>query len=162
MADVKENQEDLNMARHLGSGRAKGFIPSEESRQKARDSNQNKQGCICPLGSFENISDVAALVGLTGAAIRYRCNQGAKQRENGYPLSDPASTGRRDIDHREWYFTREKVDLKLGKKVRTPIGDFNSLTEAATAEKVTPAAIRHKLKSERPGYFYLDENGDCI
>ena len=150
------------MARQLGSGRAKGFVPSEASRQRARDSNPNKQGCICPLGTFENINDVAKIEGVTGPAIRHRCNQGAKQRKNGYPLNDPAGIGRREIDYRDWHFTREKVDLKLGKKVRTPFGDFDSLTEAANAEKVTPAAIRHKLKSKRPGYFYVDANGDCI
>ena len=42
------------------------------------------------------------------------------------------------------------------KRIRTPVGDFDSVKEAAEWYNVTPGAISQRLSAKKPGYEYLD------
>ena len=57
---------------------------------------------------------------------------------------------------RAWKNMADRDYTSNRKRIRTPVGDFDSVKEAAEWYNVTPGAISQRLSAKKPGYEYLD------
>jgi len=135
-------------------GRKPGFVVSDESKLQARNSNPYKVRVKTALGEFLGYEDAATAHGITPSLIKHRCQKGAHQREIGKLRDIESNRGKQPFDCREYFSYTYK---KIIRPVKTPHGEFLSVTAAAKFEGVTSAAICHKLKRSNTEYFYLGE-----
>lgn len=137
------------------TGRRPGTVPSEESRMKAHASNPNKVTIITPHGTFLGIRAASRALNIEPPMISWYCAQGEWQRTNN--KIKETSTGKPFTDYREWFKVTTVRKLSDGRRVHTPLGDFDTVTAAAGAHGITPAGICHKIKSpKKTDYYYLD------
>ena len=134
-----------------GEGRQKGYVVSEESKQRARLSNPDRKIVTTPLGTFYGYHDAAVAHGVTKSMVKYMCQRGAQQREG--KLLIHARTGEPLTDYTGYVSERTPHQKR---RVRTPLGDFEYVARAAEAHGVTSASIIHAIKGGREGYSYLD------
>lgn len=136
------------------TGRRPGMVPSEESRLKAHNSNPNKVKIITPTGEYDGIRAAARAMNVEPPMISWYCAQGEWQRNNHVKTT---STGKEFTDYRGWFKITRARKLSDGRKVHTPLGDFDTVAAAAAAHGITSAGICHKIKSvKKTDYYYLD------
>jgi hypothetical protein len=99
-----------------------------------------------PLGEFPSISSAGRAHDVKQSTIMHRCKQGDRQR-----LGEKLET---KTDYTGYVILRTVPIRERGRGVITPHGAFAKVCYAAAFEKVTPAAIIHKIKSNRDGYRY--------
>lgn len=134
----------------MREGRQPGYQVSHDIKVKTRLNNPYRRRVQDPTGRvFDSILECAQHYNLKNATITYYCNQGERQRKHGLH----SIHARRDF--RGWMFLDERVLKTRERKVQTPHGIFDSVSEAAKSEGVTSAAICHKLKRGKE-YYYVD------
>lgn len=131
-------------------GRSKGFVPSQESRDQARASNPNKKKVSTPEGVFNSLSEAARHFGLHAYQVSYYCKMGDKLKSGWVAKNKP------QIDFSGWGFVGDIKHKPIKRRVRTPLGEFNSVAEAAKAHGISSSAICHVLKNGKDGYEYID------
>lgn len=98
-----------------------------------------------PLGQFPSIKAAARAHKIDPNLVRWRCAKGEQQRQNLVKTY-------KDFSAWKILGTRKRP---YRREVATPLGVFNSVSEAARAHSVTSAAILHKIKADHTGYHYL-------
>ena len=119
-------------------------------KQKCRDGGRTQiRAVTTPAGQFDSRTAAAKHYGITPAAMGNRI---------------------KDIYHYlEFYYTdigpikpKEKpkamrIAQKYIRKVKTPLGIFENLRDAATAHDVHPDTIKYRMRSEPTKYKWLDD-----
>ncbi len=132
-------------------GRKKGYKVSDESKLKARNSNPDSRAVYTPMGTFISIIEASKATGFAPGMVSYYCQKGEEERAGNRQFI------RKDMkSFIEWGFVIPGKRFKNNRAVYTPFGNFSTVTEAAQIEGLTPAAIIHKIKSNRNGYHYVD------
>jgi hypothetical protein len=123
-------------------------------RQKTSRNNPHSTAVTTPLGTFNSFKAAGRAHGEDPSCIIHRCLRGKLQRETGEGLKTKA--GNDYADYRGYFGVCSTVCLTPGRKIRTPLGVFSSLTEAAKAEGITLSGVYQKIGRKKGGYEYLE------
>ncbi len=134
-------------------GRKEGFVVSDESKAKARNSNPHTRRVVSPHGEYPSIGEAERKLGFGNSLVAYYCRMGELQRKGEFLIN--GRTGKPNPDYTGWYIIGPKPpNTAIGRPVRTPLGDFNTVKEAAFAHSIGSPAMIRRIKHD-PDYQYI-------
>lgn len=127
----------------------RGEQATETAKKKARHTNPYSIAIKTPDGIFRSINECAQHYNMAPSSIAHRCRVGEQQRKT--------KTKRQlQDDWTAWEFWGKGMRPPK-RRVRTPLGEFDSLRAAGAAHGVQAAIIRKKCIDNRPGFAFIEE-----
>lgn len=132
-------------------GRKPGFTVDEECRRKTMLNNPKRREIKTDDGIFPSIKAASRFYNIPGSLVMYYCAIGEKQRLNGLESTKIKR------DYRNWEILTKTPKHAFKIKVKTPLGEYNSMTEAARAHNVSISAISQRISKRTPGWNILKD-----
>lgn len=127
----------------------KGDKAKPDAKRKARYSNPFSTAIKTPDGIFRSINECAEYYNRAPGSIVHRCKMGEQQRRTKTKTS-------LQEDWTGWEFWG-KGRRPPKRRVRTPLGDFDSLLAAGKAHGVQAGVIRKKCMANITGFSFIEE-----
>lgn len=123
---------------------------SQTTIQQMAHNHPGKRAVITPLGKFDKVVDAALAMGLYGGTIRDRIRRGVE----GYAYIDGNNVRSGNISqNRKGILTGSSNGSS--RKVKTPLGKFNTVKEAVLAHDTFKAMLYKWMKQSPTKYYYI-------